>query len=103
MVYYETNTQRPLRINRSGNELVLLSRVTRSCRVVERICQMDCIGILDIQQQIEENGLACLLVVPLLLSQRRKELTPSIRRSVHIQFVHHHGHECLVLTVIPHV
>ena len=64
---------------------------------------MDCIGVLDIQQQIEENGLACLLVVPLLLSQCGKELTPSIRRSVHIQLVHHHRHECLVLAVIPHV
>ena len=103
MVYYETITQRPLRINRSGNELVLLSRVTRSRRVVERICQTDGIGVLDVQQQVKKDGLACLLVVSLLLSQCGKELTPSIRRSVHIQLVHHHRHECLVLAVIPHV
>lgn len=103
LINYETNTQRPLRINRSGNELVLLSRVTRTCRVVERICQTDGVGVLDVQQQVKENGLARLLVVPFLLSQCGKELTLSIRRSVHIQLMHHHRHECLVLTVIPHV
>lgn len=64
---------------------------------------MNAIGVLDVQQQVEKDGLTQFLSIAPLLPQCRQEYYSFAHGSVHIQLVHHHGHECLILTVIPHV
>ena len=102
----KTNTpilQRPLLINRSRTEAVVLLGVVKPCRVVELVRDVDAVRVLDVQEQVVQNGYGCSFLVASLFSQRWREERPPIGCTWNAQSVNKHGHDRLVLSMIGHV